>query len=587
MKLLLYLLHTTACITNASKKALAIQVHVGNKLEKLHMKITRIKIENFRSIKNTEFNTSDFNIAVGQNNCGKTNFFEAIQFLFNGISSRQNVTELKHKRQTENEILVELEFSGAQQGAENMLNQANKTKILNALNNNDTVVISRSTSEDVKKRKFIVNGIEVNPKTGFDKALNDFLPKFEYITTKQYYDEVAKYSKTTPMGIMLSGVLSAILQENVQYREFQTKFRELFEDDNSEIKTEFDKVGNNVQMYLEKQFPDCTKVKFEVTAPLFDDLLKNFETTIDDGVETSAEEKGDGMQRALMLAIIQAYADFRKSNEDLGKSFLFFIDEAELHLHPTAQRKLKDVLYTLSNNNDQVFINTHSSVFVADNFENQSILKVEKLEGQTEFELTTDLDKPYVVFELLGGSPSDLLLPKNFLIVEGQSEFELLTRVIKRFYSDRPNIQIIKANGDIDQVVRTINSIEKAFIPLNSSIYGTKTVILIDEPSEQTIGGVNQFLLNYKSLKQNGQFFQLVGRDLEQSYPNQVCPIYGNWKKTQEELDAENETGKRIITGTKKKKLAKHVGLKITQEQFENELNICFLALEKSWELAY
>ena len=551
------------------------------------MKITRIKIENFRSIKNTEFNTSDFNIAVGQNNCGKTNFFEAIQFLFYGVGRGQNVTELKHKRQSENEILVELEFSGAQQGVENMQNQTNKTKISNALNDNDNVVISRSTSVDVKKRKFIVNGTEVNPGTGFDKALNDFLPKFEYITTKQYYDAVAKYSKTTPMGIMLSGVLSAILQENVQYREFQTKFRELFEDDNSEIKTEFDNVGNNVQVYLEKQFPDCTKVKFEVTAPVFDDLLKNFETTIDDGVETTAEEKGDGMQRALMLAIIQAYADFRKSNDDLGKSFLFFIDEAELHLHPTAQRKLKDVLYTLSNDNDQVFINTHSSVFVADNFENQSILKVEKLEGQTEFELTTDLDKPYVVFELLGGSPSDLLLPKNFLIVEGQSEFELLTRVIKRFYSDKPNIQIIKANGDVDQVVRTINSIEKAFIPLNSSIYGEKTVILIDEPSEQTIGGVNQFLQNYKSLNQNGQFFQLVGRDLEQSYPNQVCPIYGNWKKTQEDLDAENENGKRIITGAKKKKLAKHVGLNITQEQFENDLKICFQALEKTWELAY
>ncbi|WP_282073223.1 ATP-dependent nuclease [Polaribacter atrinae] len=551
------------------------------------MKITRIKIENFRSIKKTEFYTSDFNIAVGQNNCGKTNFFEAVQFLFNGVARGQNITELKHKRQTENEILVELEFSGAQQGAKNMLNQANKTKILNALNKNDTVVISRSTSEDVKKRKFIVDGKEENPKTGFDKALNDFLPKFEYITTKQYYDAVAKYSKTTPMGIMLSGVLSAILQENVQYREFQTKFRELFEDDNSEIKTEFDNVGNNVQIYLEKQFPDCTKVKFEVTAPVFDDLLKNFETTINDGVETSAEEKGDGMQRALMLAIIQAYADFRKSNDDLGKSFLFFIDEAELHLHPTAQRKLKDVLYTLSNENDQVFINTHSSVFVADNFENQSILKVEKLEGQTEFELTTNLDKPYVVFELLGGSPSDLLLPKNFLIVEGQSEFELLTRVIKRFYPNKPNIQIIKANGDVNQVTRTINSIEKAYIPLNASIYRERTVILIDEPSKQTAGGVNQFLQNNKSLNRNRQFFQLIGRDLEQSYPNQVCPIYGNWKKTQEELDKENQNGKKIITGDKKKKLAKHIGLNITQKQFENDMQICFQALERTWELAY
>ncbi|MGY8939002.1 MAG: ATP-dependent nuclease [Flavobacteriales bacterium] len=551
------------------------------------MKIIRIKIENFRSIKNTEFNTSDFNISVGQNNCGKTNFFEAIQFFYNGIGRGQNITELKHKRQTANDILVEVEFSGAQQGAENMQNQTNKTKILNALSESDTVIVSRSSSIDVKKRKFVVNGEEVNPGTGFDKALNDFLPKFEYVTTKQYYDAVAKYSKTTPMGIMLSGVLSAILQENVQYQEFQTKFRELFEDDNSEIKTEFDNVGNKVQIYLEKQFPDCTKVKFEVTAPVFDDLLKNFETTIDDGVETTAEEKGDGMQRALMLAIIQAYADFRKSNDDLGKSFLFFIDEAELHLHPTAQRKLKDVLHTLSNNNDQVFINTHSSVFVADNFENQSILKVEKLEGQTEFELTTDLDKPYVVFELLGGSPSDLLLPKNFLIVEGQSEFELLTRVIKRFYSDKPNIQIIKANGDIDQVERTINAIEKAFIPLNSSIYGAKTVILIDEPSEQTIGGVNQFHQNYRSLNQNDQFFQLVGRDLEQSYPNQECPTYGNWKKSQEELDALNDNGKRIITGSKKKRLAKHVGLNISKEQFENELGICYQALEKCWELSY
>jgi hypothetical protein len=389
------------------------------------------------------------------------------------------------------------------------------------------------------------------------------------------------------MGIMLSGVLTAILQENVQYQEFQAKFRELFEDDNSEIKTEFDNVGNRVQIYLEKQFPDCTKVKFEVTAPVFDDLLKNFETTIDDGVETTAEEKGDGMQRALMLAIIQAYADFRKSNDDMGKSFLFFIDEAELHLHPTAQRKLKDVLYTLSNENDQVFINTHSSVFVADNFENQSILKVEKLDGQTEFEQTNELDKPYVVFELLGGSPSDLLLPRNFLIVEGQSEFELLTRVIKRFYSDKPKIQIIKANGDIDQVVRTINSIEKAFIPLESSIYGEKTIILIDEPSEQTKGGVNQFLYNHKSLKNDNRFFQLIGRDLEQSYPNQVCPTYGYWRKTQAELDAVNANDKRIITGTKKKQLAKHVGLNITQEQFEDDLKICFQALEKCWELSY
>lgn len=550
------------------------------------MKITRIRIENFRSIKETEFNTSDFNIFVGQNNCGKTNFFEALEFFFNGVRKGGNVEELKFKRVPENEILVEVEFTGAIEGATQMQNAANKTKIENALNGADVVVFKR-TSSIPNKRKMFVAGVEVQPGTGFDAALNDFLPKFEYISTKQYYDSVAKYAKTTPIGIMLSGVLTTILQTNQQYQEFQAKFRELFEDDNSQIKAEFVAIGNKVKVHLEKQFPDTTKVKFEVTAPAFDDLLKNFETSIDDGVETSAEEKGDGMQRALMLAIIQAYADFRKQNEDIGKSFLFFIDEAELHLHPTAQRNLKNVLHTLSQDIDQVFINTHSSVFVADNYPNQSIFKVEKTSGETEIEITTDFEKPYVVFELLGGSPSDLLLPKNFLIVEGQSEFELLTRVIKRFYADKNNIQIIKANGDIDQAERTINAIEKVFTPLNSSIYKDKTVIMLDQPSQQTQGGVQQFRQNYAHLNANNQIFILAARDIEQIYPNQACNIYGNWRKSQADLDAVNANNEKIITGRKKRQLAKHVGDNITQQQFETDLQTCFEALTQCWNLAY
>jgi len=550
------------------------------------MKISNIKIDNFRSIQQTEFLTTDFNIFVGQNNCGKTNFFEAIEFFFNGVGKSGRLEDLKYKRETEREIAVEVSFTGAIDGAAQMQNAANRTKIENALGGSDTVTFRRSSLLPAKRKMFL-NGQEVNPGTGFDAALNDFLPKFEYVNTKQYYDSVAKYGKSTPIGIMLSGVLTAILQENEQYQQFQAKFRELFEDDNSEIKAEFDNVGNNVKIHLEKQFPDCTKVKFEVSAPVFDDLLKNFETTVDDGIETLAEEKGDGMQRALMLAIIQAYADFRKANEDVGKSFLFFIDEAELHLHPTAQRNLKIVLHILSQTRDQVFINTHSSVFVADYYTSQTIFKVEKNSGETTIQSVTDFEKPYVVYELLGGSPADLLLPRNFLIVEGLSELELLTRVIKRFYPDKPQIQIIKANGDIDQAERTINAIEKLFTPLEASIYKDRAVILIDQPSAQKQAGVAQFLVTYNHLNANNLFFRLAERDIEQCYPNQPDPTYVNWKKTQAELDAVNANGDKIITGKKKRQLAKHVGDNITQVQFEADLQVCFNALERCWELAF
>src|SRR5688572_11855568 len=138
------------------------------------MKISRIKIENFRSIKHSEFATTDFNIFIGQNNCGKTNFFEALEFFFNGPSKGVGVDDLKFKHQVELEINVEIEFTGALAGAGQMQNTTNQTKIVNALNSIDTVVLTRKSSSP-KKRAMFVNGIEVQPGTGFDAALNDFL----------------------------------------------------------------------------------------------------------------------------------------------------------------------------------------------------------------------------------------------------------------------------------------------------------------------------------------------------------------------------------------------------------------------------
>jgi len=88
------------------------------------------------------------------------------------------------------------------------------------------------------------------------------------------------------------------------------------------------------------------------------------------------------MQRALMLAIIQVYANFRREHGETSKYFLFFIDEGELHLHPSAQRKLKNALFDLASRGDQIFLNTHSSVLISDEADGQIIFKVEKVDKQ-------------------------------------------------------------------------------------------------------------------------------------------------------------------------------------------------------------
>jgi len=537
------------------------------------MKISKITVTKFRSIHEASIDCKDLNVFVGQNNCGKTNLFEAVEWFYNGTTKSVNLREISFGRNIENEIIVQIEFVGAQDGISKMKNEANGSKIKTVIKESDTITVKRSSIDN--KRKIIIDGAEIEKlPTGFDSAFNDFLPRFEYISTKQYFDSVAKYSKTTPVGIMLSGVLATILEKNSQYKMFQDKFTELFEADDSEIKIEFDNLGHKVKLHLEKQFPDTTKVKFEVTPPVFDDLLKNFETTVDDGVETTASEKGDGMQRALMLAIIQAYAEFRRRNEEVGKSFLFFIDEAELHLHPTAQRNLKNVLLELASTMDQVFINTHSSVLVADEHEIQQIFKVEKINKETTIFPIGEFEKPYIVYELLGGSPSDLLLPRNFLIVEGPSEVEFLTRVIKRFYLDKCHIQIISAEGDLDQAERTINSIEKVFSPLNKSLYKDKIQILCDKPSEKREGGVKDFLSRFKDLKRNNQIIFLESYSLEECYPN-----HEDWRRTNEQVSSMN--------GKQKKQLAKRVGNAISQEQFESEMATVHTILHAAWESAF
>ena len=320
------------------------------------MKISQIIVENYRSIEKVEVKPTSFSVFVGQNNHGKTNFFEAIEWFFNKKSSKKderfNRNELK-------QISVEIFFENVTEiDIEKLKNESNQKKIRKLLENN-TAFSMKKTSVD-HKRKYFINGEEKKNPSGLDTAINEFLPKLEYVNTKIRLDDVSKYKDKNPIGLMLSGVLNVIIESSKEYISFKEQFSKLFDSDDSEVRKELNKLGTKVELYLKKQFPDGTTVKFEVNPPHFNDLLKSFDTTVDDGIETKAEDKGDGMQRTIMLSIIQAFADYRREKSG-GGTFLFLIDEAELHLHPSAQRALKKALLDISKT-DQVLINTHSSV---------------------------------------------------------------------------------------------------------------------------------------------------------------------------------------------------------------------------------
>ncbi|WP_428039514.1 AAA family ATPase [Candidatus Avelusimicrobium fimicolum] len=174
------------------------------------MNIRKIIINGYRTIKAIKIESlNDFNIFVGQNNHGKTNIFEAIEWFFNGPRKGEPLNILRHCLDSSYPVEVQIEFDGLQNAVRKMRNITNAAKF-KAYEDNETILIRRTSANEGKKREIFdtVNNIWKDPGTGFDKALDDLLPRFEYIDTKKTFEDVSSYKKTTPRGIVLSLFLS-------------------------------------------------------------------------------------------------------------------------------------------------------------------------------------------------------------------------------------------------------------------------------------------------------------------------------------------------------------------------------------------
>lgn len=89
------------------------------------MRISKITVKNFRSLKGVEIECRQFNVLIGQNNHGKTNLLDAIQWFYKptGLGA---VQEIRHVDADEDEeVFVEIEFSDVQEGISNISKEDN------------------------------------------------------------------------------------------------------------------------------------------------------------------------------------------------------------------------------------------------------------------------------------------------------------------------------------------------------------------------------------------------------------------------------------------------------------------------------
>jgi putative ATP-dependent endonuclease of OLD family len=174
------------------------------------------------------------------------------------------------------------------------------------------------------------------------------------------------------------------------------------------------------------------------------------------------EEFGTGEQQVLLMAFVKAYMKVFTS-----ENFILIIEEPEAHLHPLAQRWLKEYIVEMCASGVQIIISTHSTDFIDADYID-GLVRVYKVGGITQIKQLSS--EELCDFCIESGVPEEKTSPENIvefystklfadqlrgvfaetiIFVEGATEFYSLPIYLKRngFSLAEHGVEIIDCKG--------------------------------------------------------------------------------------------------------------------------------------------
>jgi predicted ATPase len=204
-----------------------------------------------------------------------------------------------------------------------------------------------------------------NPK-GYANVLKGTLPFFVLVPAVRDVTEESKGTKSSPFGKLLYAILDTVTQEK----------KSQIEGILVEISNQMNRAGGEERVPLiadtEQKlntllgdfFTGCD-LEIEFETPTLEVLLSTPKLYVDDGFRNAVENKGHGLQRAVIFSILRRYAEHMTSSPDGKKrNLILAVEEPELYMHPQAQRTIRRVFRSIADGGDQVIFSTHSSLLV-------------------------------------------------------------------------------------------------------------------------------------------------------------------------------------------------------------------------------
>jgi putative ATP-dependent endonuclease of OLD family len=454
--------------------------------------ISKIHIVNFKSIKNQEFDLSNFTPLVGYNNAGKSNILEAIKWIL-----RKSSLKIESFNDSTQPITMIGEIEGITTDILDNIDHTHRTRIEPFLANETLTVkrIQASPSQSAAQIKLQVldptDGItwKDNP-TGIDNAIKDLFPEPIHIgAMENSEDDISKSSTSSTIGKLLSEIIGPIeLQYGQQVSGALNGLKEILDAEGIHRAPELETFDQEINNKLDSFFPDI-KVKIHIPTPELKEVFKKGTIKVYENLLPTPKDVGllgHGAQRSIQMTLIRHLADLKLASQQNRTTTLLLIDEPELYLHPQAIEILRNSLNVLSNQGYQVIFSTHSPFMITQRDVGNTVL-VRKNNTQGTYKRTTlktaipivEQQAPHQLTLLYSlSNSSNILFSEKVILAEGKTENKLLPIIIEKITGKtvlHHKAALVKLDGSGNtkksmQVLTTMDLPTKAIVDLDFAL---------------------------------------------------------------------------------------------------------------------
>ncbi len=467
------------------------------------MRIARVYIENYRSIKQLDFEPGSHCVLIGENNSGKSNILRALALALGETwpTERLFSEEDFYNQDQTRDVVIQVFFDEIKEEWRNSFKveiaglelrcKAYKIKVKGkpaGTLNTDYVCINKSGKAISYPAEKMEKGQKYQGQWVPYRVTKEIREQLPFI----YVDVLRDYNRQTP-GSRWS-VLRRLLNEvNTQFLNDKTlvdvkrpdgslakmtrrdAFEESVKDAYKFLRTEAfveieKKLAQNAiqQMGLDAA-TNRVELHFETHDPT--NAFKSLQLYVDQmGIRSPAGEVGAGLQSAIVVAIFRTYEELKKEGA------VFAIEEPEVFLHPQKARYFASVLRGLADRGNQVFLTTHSPVFVQLH-EPETVAVVRRnTDSGTEvyqakkIELAQDERKSLRLLTEFDAQRNEFFFARCVMFVEGNTERIALPLAFRALGTDinKESISVIECGGKtkIPLFARTARAFNIPFVVL-------------------------------------------------------------------------------------------------------------------------